>query len=281
MSERSNPPSLTPQDSPDIRLVTELRANDLLSLIAGEICVLVVKDFAAVSVCEKLVSFLMSYNKIEKYTHEVYDEEKIKHLYFGVDRIGQPFNSTFRAGEKDNVKLNYYRNALRSIRRIREACSPQLSPIDRLRLELDEIWDEGANIASFEGKKMFVGIVRVMKAELSAACEENLHFDALPEHYYPLDGQFAANIFMSVPEEGGEFETWKVAPLSPSSSVPLNGPEWRNALLNYLCIRPEVGSLIIFNSRRPHAVRKFTSGLRASLQCFIGYRHKHPLVMWN
>lgn len=281
MSEGSDTPHPTSQNSTDVRFVTELRAEDLSSLIADEICVLVVKGFADVALCEKLVRFLNSYDGVEEYTHEVYEDEKVKHLYLGVDRIGCPFNSTFTPRGSDEARLDYYRNVLRGIRRVRRACSPLLSPIDRLRLELDEIWDEGANVAAFEGKKMFVGIVRLMRAELSGASEEHPHFDALPEHCYPLDGQFAANIFLSMPEEGGEFETWKVAPLAPGFTPPLSGAEWRTALPNYLSVRPELGSLIIFNSRRPHAIRKFASGFRASLQCFIGYRRKHPLLMWN
>ncbi|WP_340614752.1 hypothetical protein [Xenorhabdus thailandensis] len=47
-------------------------------------------------------------------------------------------------------------------------------------------------------------------------------------------------------------------------------------------IRPDVGDLLIFNSRCMHSVTAGVDDLRLSLSCFIGYRGtENPLSFWS
>ena len=49
-----------------------------------------------------------------------------------------------------------------------------------------------------------------------------------------------------------------------------------------LIIRPEPGDLILFNSRRMHAVTPGNDQPRLSLSCFVGYRGvAEPLTYWS
>jgi len=157
---------------------------------------------------------------------------------------------------------------------------PYLSPIDKLRLELDENY--GANVAVFEEKKMFVGIGRVMRADGSVNSELQPHFDSLPPDFFPLDGQFSANVYLKVPESGGELEVWNVPPI-PANEIVDSDPnkDWRKELPNSIKIKPNVGDLIMINTRRAHAIRRFDEGIRVTIQCFIGYKKDKPLYLWN
>ena len=46
-------------------------------------------------------------------------------------------------------------------------------------------------------------------------------------------------------------------------------------------ILPQEGDLILFNTRRPHAVTRFFGSFRITIQTFIGYKTGEPLYMWN
>jgi hypothetical protein len=258
--------------------VSELDEPVLAKLFRDDTPIVVVKGFASEAMCDRMMAFLHDAATPTPYTHEVYDHGQVKHLYFGVDRIGTPFNSTLVPGDSSAARECYYRDALPGIRRLRAGAFPHVSPIDRLRLELDELWPVGAHIASFDGRSMFVGIVRMMRPGSSASSELHPHFDALPAAILPFDGQFSANIFMAVPPSGGELEVWDVPPFSPGGVLPDN---WRPIAGEPLTVRPERGDLILFNSRKPHAIRRFADGDRVSIQTFIGYRDNRPLLLWN
>jgi hypothetical protein len=261
---------------------TILKRECLNKLIADEICVLVIKKYTSEEVSEKIRVFIRKQCETKPYIHDVKKNGKVTQEYYGVDRIGTPFNLIYSGSNDPDTKEQYYLNAVPAIRRLRDACSPLISPIDRLRVELDEIWEGGANVATFEGKKMFVGIIRLMHSELSQASEKNPHYDSLPSKYQQLDKQFAANIFVDVPNIGGEIEIWDVPEVGSSMlDGSIKCSLSRNKLSTPLVIKVESGDLVIFNSRRPHSVRSFPYGIRVSVQCFIGYMKNEGLLFWN
>src|SRR6266481_2478639 len=240
--------------APRVRVAPALDVPLLRDLFGGRVAVVVVHEFALPEVCDRVRDFVRERAAVSPYTHEVYEGREVKQLYFGVDRVGVPFNSTMTPVDTKRSKENYYCEAIPAIRRLRTVCAPYMSAIDRLRLELDELWPLGAHNASFEGRSMFVGIVRLMQPLASEASELYPHFDALPSAICPLDGQFAANIFMAVPPLGGELEVWDVAPVPPGGVLPA---DWRAMSGEPVRVMPMQGDLVIFNSRMPHAVRRF------------------------
>ena len=260
-------------------LITEVLDGESISALNDDkLLAVVVRNFYRPELAEDLSSKILSSSEVAQYTHELADGDMLVQKYFGVDRLGFPFNLTYHAKEHDPLVEQYYREARVGIERMRTLSAPGISPIDKLRLVLDEVYPDGATVAAFEGRKMLAGIGRITKAELSYMSAEQPHFDALPERYAQLDGQLAANIYLKVPDKGGELELWDVAPVNPLSEAP---EDWRAVLPQSIKIKPEVGDLVIFNCRRPHAVCEFQGDDRVSVQMFMGYQKDKALLLWN
>lgn len=247
-------------------------------LLNDETTALVIKNYYPKRQAEKIAAALARSDTLEQYTHELSVGDELHQEYFGVDREGVPFNSIYDKDENDPLVQHYYAAAKRNILRIREYAKPGLTPIDKLRLELDENYAHGAMVASFQNKKMLAGIGRVSHAEMSHLSEDPPHFDAIPEKFAKLTGQFAANIYLKVPDKGGELEMWDIQALDPLAEIP---DDWRQVLPESTCFKPDVGDLVIFNCRKPHAIRSFTGEPRVTMQVFIGHQQNQPLKLWN
>lgn len=260
-----------------IGVAPRLDQHGIEQLIADKITALIIKDFYPTANAQQIADKIIASETLAHYTHEIIDNNELKQEYLGVDREGLPFNLLYDTTDEKLVQ-QYYQAAKENIARIREYAAPAMTPIDKLRLELDENYASGAMVAAFQRKKMLAGIGRVSHAEMSHMSEDPPHFDALPCKFANLASQFAANIYLKVPDAGGELELWNVEPLTPLSVVP---DAWRKKLPPSIVLKPEVGDLIIFNCRKPHAIRRFSGEPRVTMQVFIGYDHGQPLQLWN
>lgn len=93
-----------------------------------------------------------------------------------VKTIGvMPYNMVAASGDPKKVD-RYFDEALVSMRAMREVAlnetntgppsPPLLSPMDKLRLELDEIWPDGATVTkNAKGQAFAAGLARVMVSE--------------------------------------------------------------------------------------------------------------------
>jgi hypothetical protein len=262
--------------------VDQLSTDVLRSFVQNELCAIHVPLYCDPYLCRQLGEWFAYNPELENYTHEIRNDDGVKYLEYGVERLGVPFNSTYGKKLDSPEKTLYYELASKGIRRVREKYAPHLSPIDKLRLELDELWPHGANVAAFEGRKMFVGIGRVMRAETSNIAEFQPHFDAVPQALANLQAQYAANIYLVMPEQGGELELWDAPPLSLDQLENEHvDHDWRSELPSSFLVAPRHGDLIIFNARRPHAIRSFPDGCRVTLQSFLGLTESQSIVFWN
>jgi hypothetical protein len=255
-----------------------LSSEAIAALTNGDVCALRIPDFSAPDVVSRLRDFLERAD-LEEYVYTSGAGASLQRTFLGVHRLGTPYNSTYGDAER---RTAYYQHALPDTRRVRGACDPYLSPIDRFRLELDEAWPGGAVLGRFDGHPMFAGMCRVVGAELSHLGGAQPHFDSLPPAVEPLVAQFSTNIYLDVPRTGGELELWDVPPLSPAE-IARRRPDQdlRAELPPPILLKPRIGELIAFNTRRPHAVRAFPHGRRVSLQCFWGIRSDGTIAVWN
>lgn len=290
--------------TPRIVRAKSLTGQHIQDLIDDKILALIIEDYHSIPQCDALANAITSQKNIEQYTHEMVVEEqaeaepeetsnkkkaaaaaaksKIVQHYYGVDRVGLPFNLTYNATPSSGIVEQYYNEALSSLLRMRHFVPGSLNPIDKLRLELDERFSAGATVAKFEGRKMLAGMCRITRPNSATLSNNQPHFDALPTRYAKLDVQLAANIYIRMPKVGGELELWDVESLNPLSQTPL---DWRAELPEPHIITPKTGELIIFNCRKPHAIRSFEGtpdiAERVTVQMFIGYQNGKPLQLWN
>jgi hypothetical protein len=167
------------------------------------------------------------------------------------DRVG-PVDTT-PDGEPDQAQIRA------AIREIRAAAAPGLGPIDRLRLELDEIVPGGAGLLRGDGRARLAGVGRIMER-----AEYLVHADTGRRNC------LTANVYLRVPRDGGGTRIWKYdGAYRQSEQSYLFGPDEIPSTAPLCLLVPEPGDLVIWNPAVPHAVLPFEDAPRVSLQTWL------------
>lgn len=184
----------------------------------------------------------------------------------------------------------YFAAALPLQRVLRELSTPHPSPVDLLRLALDEAWPGGATLMSIAGRKMPFGITRLWRTGREALPHQDALWREIDEHddAVPLVGQLGVNIYLDTADAGGELETWDfVITDEQYTSLREQYPGsygYAHSMLpaESLLISPEVGDLVLVNTMCAHAVRKITKGRRMTVSGFVGNAGAdQPLRCWS
>lgn len=201
-----------------------------------------------------------------------------------VGRIGMSFFETARNPE---IIDHYFDTAIPNIQILRAACAPYMCPVDTFRCVLDEAWPAGAHLQSLYGRKMFAGLSRNMRPGTPLLAHHDLFARHAPDAHEAtsLLTQFAVNVYVDVPQEGGELIIWRDE-ISDAEFLerrngkygmdlePLGEPDVK--------VVPQTGDLILFNARKLHAVAAGAGSDRLTLSCFVGYRGDgEPLTVWS
>ncbi|MDP1605035.1 MAG: hypothetical protein Q8L93_00050 [Rhodocyclaceae bacterium] len=124
-----------------------LNASHIKKLATGQCSVLHIKGFVDLAACSVIAQGALNYG------YSAYLNVP------SVRRIGMAFYET---ENKPDLVARYFVVAQQNLENLRRACAPMMSPLDLLRCKLDEIWEAGACLQTLYGKKMFVGLSRMV-----------------------------------------------------------------------------------------------------------------------
>lgn len=265
----------TTEVNPDIRVVSELRQSDIIDLELGNIVGIRVPGYYDKTLCQDAATKV-----INKPDLEAYDVAP------DIQKIGK---AVFDAASDRNALSEYYERAPGDLRMMREFFKPYLAPMDKLRLELQELWPAGSMLERLHGQTMFCGLVRVFKEGSEARPHQDMAQWDVPESVpaHTLKTQMAVNIYLSSAEEGGELELWSYgirneAQYKATKTPGDYGLSRQKIGPSSARVRPEAGDLIVFDAQRIHAVNRIVKGDRVAVSAFIGYRGPtEPLTIFS
>jgi hypothetical protein len=167
------------------------------------------------------------------------------------DRVGPIDTTPTGTSNHDDV--------VAALRWQRAAVAPALGPVDKLRLELDEVLPGGAGLTHCEGNLLLAGVGRIMERSGVA-----VHADAGRREC------LTANIYLRMPPRGGGTTIWQFdaeyrradrSYLFQPGEIPEDTPE--------ITFRAEPGDLVIWDPTRPHAVLPFEGAVRVTIQTWV------------
>ena len=255
--------------------VNALDERVLADLFNGEVLAILVPKFYDAQYCKNLAASLYDSIDNESVSGGIYESD--------IDSYWNVMNDPAR-------RERYFAMALPSQERLRGLSAPHPSPIDLLRLALDEAWPGGATMMTMGGRKMPFGITRLWRT----GSEGLPHQDALwrevgrRDEAGRLTGQLGVNVYLDTADEGGELETWdrvitdeEYEPLRDEFPGSYGYP--REMLpAESLLITPRVGDLVLINTMRVHAIREITRGQRMTISGFVGSSGSGaPLGCWS
>ncbi|WP_372422054.1 2OG-Fe(II)-dependent halogenase WelO5 family protein [Salinarimonas chemoclinalis] len=199
---------------------------------------------------------------------------------------------SFWAARRDKERhRRYFEHGIVLQRHMREVSEPHASPIDLLRLTLEESWPGGANLMRNSGRKAPFGISRLWREGSEGLPHQDLIYretSAVEEEPTKIRDQIGVNVYLTTSRVGGELETWdvviedaeyeKIADRFEGSYGYTRDMLPRESIV----IQPQVGDLIMINTACVHAIRKIIDGERLTISGFVGSAGEdQPLLCWS
>ncbi len=253
-------------------IASHLNAFEITALFNKRIAAIVIPGFYPKDACKSVSGVLLS-GKVKEYTNAP-----------GIGRVGIAYYET-----PDNLDLEkeYFSTATDNIEALRRFCAPHPSPIDLVRLRLDEAWPYGGSLGRMDKKAMFAGLCRALEPGKEIfPHEDKLERDDASRRGRPLWGQIAANVYVQAAEEGGgALQLWQKS-LPTAEYDALRGDSYgiaRDKLPPPVVeIQPHAGDCVLFNSTNLHAVSPVTKTARLAVAQFIGCEGpEKPLKFWS
>ncbi|OGT46610.1 MAG: hypothetical protein A3F17_08700 [Gammaproteobacteria bacterium RIFCSPHIGHO2_12_FULL_41_15] len=250
----------------------QLDEKSIISLAKKEIIAIIVKNYYPKNICTDVANHIMTHKDYGYYANVGHEKD--------VSDVGRLGTSFFEVCKDPKMTEDYFNNASIQAKEIRDIFNPYYTPIDRLRLELEELWPNGAALETLHGKKMFVGLCRALEPGKTFLPHTDWFYQ---DANYSIEAtslraQLAANIYLNVASKGGELLLWDIdINESDYQSLKLDksyGLDIKKLPAPAIKINPAAGDLILFNAMRPHSVST-PDVYRLSQSCFIGYRGDH------
>lgn len=249
-----------------------LDASHIRSLAKNEIRVIQVEEFASKKTCE-----IISNGAIELGYKPYINVDSVR-------RIGMAYYET---EHQEDLIQAYFASAATCLEQMRRACDPVGSPMDTARCLLDEVWPAGAHLQTLFGKKMFVGLSRLVEPNTTFLAHHDIFADDAPgmAESESVISQFGANVYVQMPERGGELLMWHRNMTIAEFDEKRRG-QYGIAIDDLpepdVVLKPGTGDLLIFDAHKLHAVASPKDRQRLALSFFIAYRgDDKPLTYWS
>jgi hypothetical protein len=206
-----------------------------------------------------------------------------------IGRVGQAY---FEGLSSEKSAEKYRSDSRKWLSKLRSDCSPYILPIDRFRLEIDEAWGRGAKLGNLhlaKNLKAFAGLVRIF----SQGSGTEIHLDNLAWDLEKIDKantevmtQLAVNVYLDVPDSGGEVKLWRISPDKKEYEKYRNknsyGLDEAKMPKPDLIFKPKIGDLWLFRASELHQVVEAGKGRRVTQSCFVGFRGDDEyLIVWS
>lgn len=250
----------------------KFRRDDIANLAAGRCAAIRVPGFFSPEMCEQTMRAL------EKVNFDTYDVDRV---YPKVMRWGVGVSDH----RMDGSVADTYWTAVAGARKRWEQLDLDFDPIACCREALQAAWPHPVRIGRRDGKEMGAAVAREPNDGFQ------VHFDDALREFSGnlldanLVAQFAFNLYLSVPERGGETVVWRHRwqpsdeshrlPHSYGYSVDVVGEAERFEL------KPTAGEALLFDPRNFHAVRPSEGARRVALGFAVGLTDTGELLTWG
>lgn len=200
--------------------------------------------------------------------------------------IGRPY---FTARQSHAAALAYFDEGDALATRLASMAAPYASPLVALTSLLATAWAPGIERHRLrsDGRSMSPALIRIFPNGVEVLPHQDDLSQEAPgsPHAAALVDQLGLNLYLSMPDTGGELELY-LEHIDPASYHRLSRGAYglpRDTVPSPRCvIRPAVGDVVLFSSRQLHAVRRGHNGApRITLSAFIGYTTPDaPLTIW-
>ncbi|WP_067692509.1 proline hydroxylase [Nocardia jejuensis] len=246
--------------------------DHIAGLAAGRYAAIQVADFLPAQICSDVLTALA------RVPFDAYDTKRVDPPVF---RFGIGVSDH----RVDGVLAETYWTALDSSRQAWSALPLDYDPFDLCRAGLGRDWPGAVRIARSGGRELGPGVAREPNQGFQ------VHFDDSIREFpgrlvdVNLVAQFAFNLYLSVPEDGGQTIVWRHrwGPGDESFRLP-DSYGYRSAVVGEsesFTLSPAVGQALLFDPRNYHAVLPSRGGRRIGLGFAVGLTDSGELHMWG
>lgn len=257
-----------------VPIVSRLTAEGIAALAQGRVAALRRPRFIDGMMARRLANSILKHPGRKTYRAE--------------PSLGFVGEALYDSNDDEAAREEYFRNRLANTELMRQLCAPYRSPLDAVRLEVEEAWKPGTRVETIDGRPLSVGIGRVFQPGSVAHEHQDVpHWDS---HFHPdfagVTATLSFVVYLMTADQGGQLVLYDRS-LDRHDYDANRDPNVQYAIRRAALpqpsavITPGVGELIVFKASAVHAVTRIASGIRVTLSMFGNVRTADLPIGWH